>query len=308
MLGPRKYSLAMQVGAVVRLGAWTQGGETASYAAIRDMACRMEDAGFDSIWVYDHFFLRWDQRPTVATWECWTTLSALAQATTRVQLGTIVLCVPFRNPAVVAKMASTLDEVSGGRLILGLGAGWHEPEFDATGAPFDHRAGRFEEALKIICPLLRVGHVDFEGTFYSARRSELVPRGPRAGGPPIMLAGAGPRMQRLAARYGDSWNTAWDTELTSVAQRVGGIRAACAAEGRDPDTLEITALAAVHFPDLGTAARPSLTGTVEELANTLQRYAELGVAHMIVEVAPHSASAVDRFAKAVDRLRTQQSS
>ena len=158
------------------------------------MAGRMEEAEFDSIWVYDHFFLRWPERPTVATWECWTTLSALAQATTRVQLGSMVLGVPFRNPAVVAKMASTLDEVSGGRLILGLGAGWHEPEFSATGAPFDHRAGRFEEALKIICPLLRDGRVDFEGAFYSARESELAPRGPRAKGPPIMLAGAGPRM------------------------------------------------------------------------------------------------------------------
>jgi probable F420-dependent oxidoreductase len=296
----------MQVGAVVRLGAWSQGGQAASYAEIRDMALRMEDARFDSIWIYDHFFLRWPERPTVATWECWTTLSALAQATTRVQLGTLVLCVPFRNPALVAKMASTLDEVSGGRLVLGLGAGWHAPEFDATGAPFDHRAARFEEALKIICPLLRGGRVDFEGTFYSARDAELAPRGPRPKGPPIMLAGAGPRMLRLTARYGDSWNTAWDTELEAVGRRVDSIRAACAAEGRDPATLDITALAAVHFPDLGPAARPSLTGSVQELADTMQRYADLGIAHMIVEVAPHSAAAVDRFAEAVDRFRRQQ--
>ncbi|MBV9581276.1 MAG: LLM class flavin-dependent oxidoreductase [Chloroflexi bacterium] len=296
----------MQVGAVVRLGARTQGGQAASYAEIRDMACRIEDAGFDSIWVYDHFFLRWPQQPTAGAWECWTTLSALAQATTRVQLGTIVLCVPFRNPAIVAKMASTLDEVSGGRLILGLGAGWHEPEFEATGAPFDHRAGRFEEALKIICPLLREGRVDFEGKFYSARDSELVPRGPRAKGPPIMLAGAGPRMLRLAARYGDRWNTAWDTELASVARHTDGMRAACAAEGRNPETLEITALAAVHFADLGPAPRPSLTGTVEELAETLGRYAEFGVGHLMLEVAPHSNAGVDRLAQVVDRFRAHQ--
>ena len=296
----------MQIGAVVRLGAWAQTGQAASYADIRDMACRVEDAGFDSIWVYDHFFLRWPERPTVATWEGWTTLSALAQATTRVQLGTMVLCVPFRNPAIVAKMASTLDEISGGRLILGLGAGWHEPEFTATGAPFDHRAGRFEEALKIICPLLRDGQVDFEGTFYSARESELAPRGPRPKGPPIMLAGAGPRMLRLAARYGDSWNTAWNTELEAVTRRVHGIRAACTAEGRDPDTLDVNALAAVHFADLGPAARPSLTGDVEQLAETLQRHADLGVRHMIVEVAPYSAAAVDRFARVVERFRRRR--
>ncbi len=296
----------MQVGAVVRLGAWTQGAQPASYTEIRDLARHIEDVGFDSIWVYDHFFLRWPQRPTAATWECWTTLSALAQATTRVQLGTVVLCAPFRNPAVVAKMASTLDEVSGGRLILGLGAGWHEPEFQATGAPFDHRASRFEEALQIIRGLLRDGQVDFEGRFYSARDSELAPRGPRVEGPPIMLAGAGPRMQRLAAQYGDSWNLAWETELASVEQRVDGIRGACVAQGRDPHTLDITVLSAVHFPELGPSARTSLTGSVEELATTLQRYADLGVAHTIVEVAPHSAAAVDQFARAVDRFRSQQ--
>jgi alkanesulfonate monooxygenase SsuD/methylene tetrahydromethanopterin reductase-like flavin-dependent oxidoreductase (luciferase family) len=113
-------------------------------------------------------------------------------------------------------------------------------------------------------------------------------------------------MQRLAARYGDSWNTAWDTEVESVAGRVDSIRAACAVEGRHPATLDVTALAAVHFPALGPAARPSLTGSVEELAITLQRYADLGVAHMIVEVAPYSAVAVEQFAKALERFRGQQ--
>src|SRR4030081_3296985 len=106
-------------------------------------------------------------------------LSALAEATQKVQVGTLVLCTPFRNPAVLAKMAVTLDEVSGGRLTLGLGAGWHQPEFDAFGIPFDHRAGRFDEALQIICPLLRTGQVDFAGTYYTARDCEITPRGPR---------------------------------------------------------------------------------------------------------------------------------
>src|SRR4030081_3991212 len=95
-------------------------------------------------------------------------LSALAEATQKVQVGTLVLCTPFRNPAVLAKMATTLDEVSGGRVILGLGAGWHQPEFDAFGVPFDHRASRFAEAVAIIKPLLREGHVDFSGSFYAA--------------------------------------------------------------------------------------------------------------------------------------------
>src|SRR5579864_2151055 len=131
------------------------------YKEARDLALRIEAAGFDSIWLYDHFIYRFPDKPSQGTWEAWTWLSALADATQRVELGTMVANTPFRNPALIAKMASTLDEVSDGRLILGLGAGWHQPEFEAFGVPFDHRLRRFEEALQIICPLLRQGSVDF---------------------------------------------------------------------------------------------------------------------------------------------------
>ena len=198
----------MQIGGVIRLGA-EPGAAAARYPAIRDMACRMEDVGLDSIWVYDHLLYRWPGKPTDGIWECWTVLSALAQATQRVKIGTIVLCVPFRNPAVLAKMAVTLDEISDGRLILGLGAGWHQPEFDAFGVPFDHRGRRFQEALEIIHPLLHDGRVDYHGTYYSAPDCEIIPRGPRPSGPPILVAGKGPRMLQLIARYADSCNTAW---------------------------------------------------------------------------------------------------
>ena len=115
-----------------------------SYPAIRDVALAAEAAGFDSVWVFDHLLYRFDGEET-GIHECWTILSAIAEATSRVELGTIVMCTAFRNPALLAKMAATLDHVSGGRLILGVGAGWHEPEFEAFGFPFDHRVGRFEE-------------------------------------------------------------------------------------------------------------------------------------------------------------------
>src|SRR4030081_3100518 len=222
----------MKVGVVVRSGPRAEGLLPERYSWLREMALRLEAAGLDSIWLYDHLLYRWPGRPTDGIWECWTLLSALAEATQRVELGTLVLCVPFRNPALLAKMASTLDEVSGGRLTLGLGAGWHQPEFDAFGFPFDHRVSRFEEALAIICPLLRTGRVDFEGKYYTARDCEMIPRGLRPGGPPVMIAGAGPRMLRLAARYADSWNTAWHGEPESALPRIESIRAACAAEGR----------------------------------------------------------------------------
>src|SRR6185312_15252700 len=116
----------------------------------REMAQRAEAAGFDSLWLFDHLLYREPNEPTIGIWECWTFLSALAEATTTVEIGTLVACTAFRNPAVLAKMAVTLDEVSNSRLTLGIGAGWNQAEFEAFGIPFDHRVDRFEEALKII--------------------------------------------------------------------------------------------------------------------------------------------------------------
>jgi alkanesulfonate monooxygenase SsuD/methylene tetrahydromethanopterin reductase-like flavin-dependent oxidoreductase (luciferase family) len=164
------------------------------------MACRMEDAGLDSVWVYDHLLYRWPGKSSDGIWECWTVLSALAQATRRVQIGTLVMCTPFRNPALLAQKASPLDHNSGGRRILGLGAGWHQPEFDAFGVPFDHRGGRFQEALEIIHPLLREGRVDYHCAYSSAPDCEILPRGPRLDGPPILVAGKGPRPCQAGAR------------------------------------------------------------------------------------------------------------
>src|SRR5690242_20004806 len=184
----------MRVGAIVRLGPLSEGGRPPGFSAIREMARHMEAVGLDAVWLYDHLLYRWPGKSTDGIWECWTVLSALAEATTRVQLGTVVMCTTFRNPALLAKMAATLDEVSAGRFTLGVGAGWHQPEFDAFGVPFDHRVGRFDEALQIIAPLLREGRVDFRGTYYQAPDCELVPRGPRPGGLPLLVAGKGPRM------------------------------------------------------------------------------------------------------------------
>jgi probable F420-dependent oxidoreductase len=297
----------MQIGAVVRLGPLQEGAAPPRYPAIRDMACRIEEAGLDSIWVYDHLLYRWPGKPASGIWESWAMLSALAQATQRVQLGTLVMCTPFRNPALLAKMAITLDEISDGRLILGVGAGWHQPEFDAFGVPFDHRAGRFEEALQIIRPLLRDGRVDFRGTYYSAPECEIIPRGPRPGGPPLMVAGKGPRMLRLTARYADSWNTAWHADPGAAAARIADLHAACVLEGRDPATLEITVAVPVAYPDLGpNTLPPPLTGSAEHVAETLRAFANLGVAHVIVEIAPHTAAALDRFAEAVNLYRASR--
>ena len=153
---------------------------TMRWPELLTFARRVEATGFDSVWVPDHLLLRWegDQGPSQGIWEAWSILSALAATTERIELGTLVLCSAFRNPALLAKMADTVDEISGGRLILGLGAGYHEPEFRAFGYPYEYLGARFEEALTIIATLLRQGKIDFEGRFYQARDCELRPSGP----------------------------------------------------------------------------------------------------------------------------------
>ncbi|HEY7828838.1 MAG TPA: LLM class flavin-dependent oxidoreductase, partial [Candidatus Limnocylindrales bacterium] len=159
------------------------------------MARRIEELGYDAIWLGDHLLYRW---PGVAEargpWEAWTMLAGIAAATSRVSIGPLVASTSFHAPAMLAKQAATVDEISGGRLILGLGAGWNETEYRAFGFPFDHRISRFEEAFTIIRTLLAEGSIDFEGTYYQVRDCELLPRSSRPGGPPLLLGSSGERM------------------------------------------------------------------------------------------------------------------
>jgi alkanesulfonate monooxygenase SsuD/methylene tetrahydromethanopterin reductase-like flavin-dependent oxidoreductase (luciferase family) len=281
------------------------------YAAIRDLALQAESEGFDSLWIYDHLIYRLPGKPTEGVWEGWTILSALAEATTRIGLGTLVMCTQFRNPALLAKMADTLDEVSNGRLILGLGAGWHEPEFQAFGYPTDHWVGRFEEALQIICPLLRTGRVDFHGTYYEAPDCELAPRGPRPNGLPILIGGKNPRMLRLAASYADMWNTARLGGSEGLRARKNTIEQACREVGRDPTTLGLTVEIDVAYPDLdasGVSAENHHIGSTAEIAAVLADFERLGVGHVQVGLAPTTSAAIVRFAEAMRLYRGSRSS
>ena len=141
-----------------------------------DMAHAIDDLGFDGVWVGEHLLYRWADRPARGPWEAWTLMAALAAATSRATIGPLVACTSFHNPALLAKQAATIDEIAGGRFVLGLGAGWNETEFRAFGFPFDQRVDRFEEAFTIIRTLLQEGSVDFDGRFYQARDCELLPR------------------------------------------------------------------------------------------------------------------------------------
>lgn len=272
------------------------------------MARRAEALSFDSLWVPDHLLFRWSdgegQRQGI--WEGWSLLAALAAATERVELGTLVACTAFRNPALLAKMADTVDEISGGRLILGIGAGWHEPEFRAFGYPFDHRVSRFAEAATIICTLLRQGRIDFAGTYYVARECEVRPRGPRPHGPPILIAGGtppGPRMLRLTAKYADLWNAyiVWGRSWPDAVPPLrAAVDAACEALGRDPATLARTISPLVSLPAAGAGpVQPEeepLIGSPEELAEAFHSFAQEGITHIQLLLNPNTEAGLEALA------------
>lgn len=273
-----------------------------------------EAVGFDSVWVWDHLLFRSAPSDRAAlrvregasgTWECWSLVAGLAVATQSIQVGTFVLSNAFRNPALVAKMADTVDEISGGRLILGLGAGWNEAELRAFGFPTDHLVSRFEEGIAIIHGLLREGRSDFDGRYYQVRDCELRPRGPTQGGPPIMIGTRSPRMLRIAARYADTCN-AWARTVEAAIELRAVVEAACADVGRDPVTLGRTHGVLIDFPDLpgyrGGRA-PGLTGTPEQIATSLSAYREAGVRHVQLSLDPVDDSALERLAPAIQALR-----
>ena len=234
-------------------------------------------------------------------------LGALAAVTERIQIGPLVACTSFREPALLAKMADTLDEISGGRFILGLGAGWHQPEYEAFGYPFDHLAGRFEEALQIIVPLLREGHVDFQGHYYQARNCVLRQRGPSPSGPPILIGARRPRMLNIVARYADAWNTVWHTDPAVVQERYAEFKAICAGVGRDPAAIELTAGTLVQLPSTEKNAaitEKGITGTHEEIADQLRGFAAVGVTHLMIAFDPSSVASVEQFGRVVELLHT----
>jgi alkanesulfonate monooxygenase SsuD/methylene tetrahydromethanopterin reductase-like flavin-dependent oxidoreductase (luciferase family) len=282
-----------------------------SYDSIRAVARQAEADGFDSVWLADHLFYRNPGEPTRGIWECWTMLSALAEATERVEIGTLVLCNSFRNPAILAKMAITADEVSHGRLILGIGAGWNEPEYRAFGLPFDHRVDRLEEALQVLKPLLREGHVDFAGQYYQAPDCEIVPRGPRPAGPPLMVGSeVGPRMLRLTAQFADLWNVGYMGKPEMLAAPRAKLEAACRKEGRDPATIGITAFVGLWFPDLRptkpNAFETPLTGSVPEIAAAMRGYRELGVQHIMFQIEPDTPESRGRLTEALRLYRAEE--
>jgi alkanesulfonate monooxygenase SsuD/methylene tetrahydromethanopterin reductase-like flavin-dependent oxidoreductase (luciferase family) len=300
----------MKVGLILPETERQMNGGSARWTDLAEMARLGEEIGVDSLWFTDHLIHRVPGEEPRGMWECWSLISARSVTAASAEIGTLVLCNSFRNPALLAKMADTVEEISGGRLILGIGAGWNKPEYDAFGYPFDHRTDRFAEALVILTSLLREGHVDFEGTYYTARDCELRPRGPRPSGPPIMIGAseAGPRMTELAARYGDGWNTWFSSTKNTVAglmPLLERVDAACVAADREPSSLERSCAVIVevgpHEPSAMTGV--PISGSPAEIAAGLKAYGDVGVSHLQVWLEPNTPEGIAAFAPVLEELR-----
>ncbi|MCC6179706.1 MAG: LLM class flavin-dependent oxidoreductase [Chloroflexi bacterium] len=306
----------MQIGLMMRSG--NNGGSGAidayRWTALREMALLAEDIGIDTLGAPDHLLFR-NAPPTVSLpagetrgiWEGFTLLTAIAAVTKRVTLLPLVACTSFRNPALLAKIADSLDEVSGGRLLLGLGAGWHEPEYAAYGFPFDRRVSRFEEALQIIVPMLRGESVTFQGRYYSVTDAVLVPRGPRPEGPPIWIGARKPRMLGLVAKYADAYNTDMLLDLNGTGAAVellGIVRDACQKAGRDPSTLRMTSGCSLGMEgaDEVPGGPPAiiLRGSTGAIVDKLGAYAALGIDHFTFWLHPWTTASIERLAPIVE--------
>jgi FMNH2-dependent dimethyl sulfone monooxygenase len=287
----------MRIGVTVPLGYGDlEDGRAPTFAQTAAFGRRAEAVELDSLWVYDHLLFRFPPEPQEGLHEAWTTLTGIAAVVPRVELGALVMATSFRNAGLLAKMAATLDDLSGGRLILGLGCGWHEPEYQAFGYPFDHLVGRFEEDLDVIHRLLRGETVTHDGKWSHYAEATLLP--PPARVPPILVASKGERMLRLTARYADAWNTAWFGAVDdTMRERMRGLDEACAAAGRDPRSIRRTVGIRVREPGVVVEGK-STDADAAGLADLFDELEAFGFSDTIIWSLAKSETALDRIGEA----------
>jgi alkanesulfonate monooxygenase SsuD/methylene tetrahydromethanopterin reductase-like flavin-dependent oxidoreductase (luciferase family) len=293
-----RLKLGVQLPEVERVVRWPE---------LLEMATTIEALGLDSIWVGDHLLYRLPDGTTRGPWECWTILAGLAAVTRRVQLAPFVAATAFHNPGMLAKKAATVEEISNGRLILALGAGWNRTEFEAFGFPFDHRVSRFEEAFTIVRTLLREGRIDHDGEYHTMRDCVLEPRGPRPGGPPLVIGSIGPRMLEIALPHVDGWNVwfdQFDNEPDRFAEVVRRVEAACRQVGRDPAEVEATAALLVQFGDRAARlnARNPVIGSPRRMAEAIARLHEAGAGHIQLVLDPITVESIERLGDVLEEL------
>jgi alkanesulfonate monooxygenase SsuD/methylene tetrahydromethanopterin reductase-like flavin-dependent oxidoreductase (luciferase family) len=268
------------------------------------MARAAEEVGFDSIWLGDHLLYRGDGRPERGPRDVWTQLAALAAVTERVALGPLVACTAFHPPGILARMAASVDEVSGGRLVFGIGAGWNEAEFSAFGIPYDRRVSRFEEAFEIVRRLLAGERVSVSGRFYVVEDAVLLP--PPRRRVPLMVGTTGERMLSITLPHVDAWNTWFDefgNEPGRFAELNARIDAAAERAGRNPRDVERSACLLVAV-DAAAAERPSTPDApalpVADLRPALRMLSDGGADEAILVASPITEASIRELGAALD--------
>jgi probable F420-dependent oxidoreductase len=292
----RPCGLGIQLPEVERAVRWPE------YVA---MARAAEAGGFDSVWVGDHLLYRGDGRSERGPWDAWTLLAGLATVTTRVRLGPLVACAAFHPPGVLARMAATVDELSNGRLVLGIGAGWNETEFRAFGIPFDRRASRFEEAFEIVRLLIAGERVTLHGRFHNVDGAVLLP--PPARRIPIMIGSTGERVLRAALPHVDAWNTWFDSYGNTpegFAAANASIDRALTSAGRSAGDVDRSACVLVVLDRHAGERRidadvTPLEGSADRIARGVRAMAEAGADEVVLVVSPITERSVRDLAKVV---------
>ena len=256
------------------------------------IACAAEETGLDSLWVGDHLLYRGDGRPERGPWDCFATLAWLAGVTKRVELGPLVACTAFRPPGILAREIAAVDELSGGRMVAAIGAGWNRTEFEAFGLPFDHHVSRFEEAFTIVRRLLAGERVSFAGSYHRVEDAVLLP--PPRRRPRLMIGANRPRMLAITLPHVDAWNT-WFTHygntVEGFAEHSATVSEAAERAGRDPAEIERSACVLVRFGSGGE--RPDENAVAAgELKGHLSGLAEAGADEAILVLDPIDEAAV----------------
>ena len=298
----------LEIGLVLPMGESFVDGSTARWTTIRDLAVRAEALGFDIVWIPDELLWRPPDGPTHGWWECVAMTGAVAAATSRIKVGTWVLSALHRNPGRSAKAVETIDEISGGRFVLGLGSGHAGRQAHAFGLPEDHVFSRFAEALQGIVPLLRAGRADFEGSFHAARDLEHRPVGPRPGRIPIMMGAKGPKMLQLAVEHADvwSWYVEERSDLDEFRPRLEALLAACEAGGRDPATIGRSAGIIVEPTSITGAAEvigAPIRGAPDQIADGFREFEAAGFTQLEIILWPPTTEALDAMAPVLEELR-----
>ena len=295
-----------EIGLVMPIAQFGPERTTPRWPVIREIALRAEAMGFDTLWTPDELLWRAEDGPPQGVWDGVSMAGAVAATTSRVKVGTWVLSALHRNPGIIAKTAETLDEISGGRFVFGLGAGHEWPgQARAFGLPEDRIFARFEEALRIIVPLIRTGHADFEGQYHAARDLPQQPVGPRPNAIPLLIGGNGLKGQRHAALHADIWSGYAEerAHVDELGPRLATLDAICDEVGRDPATIGRGAGISVN-PLQPAGWRPTaISGPAEEIADTLRSFREAGFTQVDLMLGPGTLEAVEALAPVLELVR-----